>query len=167
MPLLPPPSNEKLPPKGQEILQSMKMVPNIWRTMAYAPAVLKATLDLNEAMQHDLDPQLRELAYAKASTLNHCEYCLHYHKLFARKAGLSDEQIQNLGNYQASPVYNDLQKAVIQFAEQWTVKGKVENDVLGRLKQSLTPTQLIVLAATVGLANWTNRFNVTFGIELP
>jgi hypothetical protein len=25
----------------------------------------------------------------------------------------------------------------------------------------------VTLAATVGLANWTNRFNETFGVQLP
>ena len=30
-----------------------------------------------------------------------------------------------------------------------------------------TPEELIKLAAAVGQANWTNRFNNTFGVELP
>ena len=40
-------------------------------------------------------------------------------------------------------------------------------DVLEQLKRSLSPAQLVTLAATVGLANWTNRFNETFGVQLP
>jgi alkylhydroperoxidase family enzyme len=56
---------------------------------------------------------------------------------------------------------------VIRFAEQWTRRGKAEAGVVQQLAKSLSPAQLIVLAATVGLANWTNRFNETLGIELP
>ena len=40
-------------------------------------------------------------------------------------------------------------------------------EVVERLKKDLKPSELVVLAATVGLANWTNRFNETFGIALP
>jgi hypothetical protein len=36
-----------------------------------------------------------------------------------------------------------------------------------QLSKSLSPAQLVVLAAAVGLANWTNRFNETFAVELP
>ena len=50
------------------------MVPNIFRTMGYAPMVLQATLDFDGAIQQDLDPKLRELAYLKTSQLNGCNY---------------------------------------------------------------------------------------------
>jgi alkylhydroperoxidase family enzyme len=50
------------------------MVPNIFRTMGHAPAVLQATLSLDAAIQHDLYPKLRELAYLKTSQLNGCNY---------------------------------------------------------------------------------------------
>ena len=56
-------------------LQSkLGMVPNIFRTMGHAPDILQATLALNQAIQHDLDPKLRELAYLKTSQLNGCHY---------------------------------------------------------------------------------------------
>jgi len=35
------------------------------------------------------------------------------------------------------------------------------------LQKSLSPSQLVTLAATVALAGWTNKFNTTFGVELP
>jgi hypothetical protein len=41
--------------------------------------------------------------------------------------------------------------------------GKVEQALL----QGLTPELMVLLAATVALANWMNRFNETFGVELP
>jgi alkylhydroperoxidase family enzyme len=80
---------------------------------------------------------------------------------------LSDAQIQDLERYEESAAYSDLEKAVLRFAEQWTRQGKVDPDVLEQLKTYLSPSQLVILAATVGLANWTNRFNETFAIALP
>ena len=58
----------------QGIQTKLGIVPNIFRTMAHAPQVLKATLDLNSAIQQVLDPKLRELAYLKTSQLNGCNY---------------------------------------------------------------------------------------------
>jgi alkylhydroperoxidase family enzyme len=58
----------------QKVQAKLGMVPNIWRTMGHAPAVLEASLGLNSAIQHDLDPKLRELAYLKTTLINGCEY---------------------------------------------------------------------------------------------
>ena len=80
---------------------------------------------------------------------------------------MSPQQIQDLEQYEQSTAYGDLERAVLRFAEQWTRQGRVAGDVLEQLKQSLSPAQLVTVAATVGLANWTNRFNETFAIELP
>jgi alkylhydroperoxidase family enzyme len=80
---------------------------------------------------------------------------------------LSDAQIQDLERYEQSSAYSAQEKAVLKFAEQWTRQGKVSGDLMKELAQNLSSTQLVVLAATVGLANWTNRFNESFAVELP
>ncbi len=75
--------------------------------------------------------------------------------------------MQNLEDYEQSSAYTDQEKQVLRFAEQWTQQGKADADVVAALSKSLSPAQLVVLAATVGLANWTNRFSETFGVQLP
>jgi alkylhydroperoxidase family enzyme len=92
---------------------------------------------------------------------------MHYHKAIGRKAGLSDAQIKELDAYEQSSAYSDVEKAVLRFAEQWTRQPKVAPEVVKKLAQTLTPAALVTLAATVALANWTNRFNETFATELP
>jgi alkylhydroperoxidase family enzyme len=58
-----------------QTLQSQRgMVPNIYRTMGHAPEILQATLAFNQAIQKDLEPRLRELAFLKTSQLNGCHY---------------------------------------------------------------------------------------------
>jgi alkylhydroperoxidase family enzyme len=80
---------------------------------------------------------------------------------------LSNAQVQDLDQYQESGAYTDLERTVLRFAEQWTSRGKVDGEVVAMLGRELSATQLVVLAATVALANWTGRFNETFGVELP
>jgi len=92
---------------------------------------------------------------------------VHYHKILGQRAGLSSEQIEQLDNYETSSAYTDLEKTVLAFAEQFAQRSKVEAGVVNKLKESLTPEQLVKLAATVSEANWTNRFNNTFDVQLP
>ncbi len=78
MPVLDPISDDTTSKPAQETFEKLraklKMVPNIFRTMAHAPEVLDATLTVNASFQSGLDPKLRELAYLKASLLNECHY---------------------------------------------------------------------------------------------
>lgn len=171
MPRIKPLTDDQASPQARALFDKIqgafRMVPNIFRTMAHAPDVLRATLALDQAIQSDLDPKLRELAYLKTSQLNHCKYCLHYHSAAAKKVGISEVQIEMLDDYEQSSAYNELEKLVLRFADQWTQRGKVDTEVLSALSKSLSPSQLMILAATVGLANWTNRFNETFDVHLP
>ena len=78
MPSIPPLTDEQAgsqaKPLFDKIQSAFKMVPNIFRTMSHAPKVLEATLAFDRAIEGDLDPKLRELAYLKTSQLNHCKY---------------------------------------------------------------------------------------------
>ena len=51
--------------------------------------------------------------------------------------------------------------------EQFTRKAQVDEKIMARLKEELGDEHLVKLAAAVGQANWTNRFNNAFGVELP
>jgi alkylhydroperoxidase family enzyme len=78
MPHVPPLTDAAAPDKTKGLFQAIQskfgMVPNIYRTLGHTPDVLKTTLDFSAAIQHELDPKLRELAYLKTSQLNGCHY---------------------------------------------------------------------------------------------
>jgi alkylhydroperoxidase family enzyme len=78
MPNLTPLSDAQAPDAVKNIFKGIHakfgMVPNIFRTMGHAPEVLQGTLALNQSIQQNLEPKLRELAYLKASQVNRCNY---------------------------------------------------------------------------------------------
>ena len=49
-------------------------VPNMYRSLAHAPAVLNAAMAMGQAIRSGLDPRLRELAYLKTTRLTDCHY---------------------------------------------------------------------------------------------
>lgn len=142
------------------------MVPNIFRVMGHHPKVLSGFLQLYEAIQQDLSPELRELAYLKASVCNGCAYCTHHHKTAAKTAGLTSEQIEAVVSGDESP-FDPRERAVLRFAEQLTLTTQVDEQNVDELRKFLSDPQFIVLTATVCSANWTNRFNHACGVELP
>lgn len=140
---------------------------NIFSTMAYQPDVLGGCTQINNGIREDLPEKFRELAYFKSSQVNGCAYCSHYHKQAAEKAGVSDKQLAAIANYASCDAFDDQEKAVLAYAEQLTSKADVDDATVARVKEFLNDTQLVTLAATVALANFTNRFNHGLGVELP
>lgn len=171
MPHLPPLPNDEATEAARTALEQLQAklgrVPNMYRTFAHAPRVLNAAVAMAQAIRADLDPKLRELAYLKVTQITDCHVCRHYHDALGRKAGVTEEQIRDLASYEASGAYTDLERDVLRFTEQWSRDANVASDVMDRLKQSLSPEHLVILAATVAQANFTSRFNNAFGVELP
>ena len=80
---------------------------------------------------------------------------------------MNEAQIAAMDDYASSDQFDTQEKAVLRFAEQLTRHARVDADTVSELKDFLNDAQLVVLAAAVGQANFTNRFNEAFAVELP
>ncbi len=80
---------------------------------------------------------------------------------------MNEAQIVAMDDYASSDQFDAQEKAVLRFAEQLTRNARVDADTVNELKGFLNDAQLVVLAAAVGQANLTNRFNEAFAVELP
>ena len=159
---------EKVKPVFEGMEKKIGAVPNVFRVMAHSPEMLEAFLALNATLpKTQLEGKLRELAYIKTSELNGCDYCLHHHRTLGKKAGLDDRQLAETADFESSDAYDELQRDVMRYAEQVTRHINVEDSLFNRLKQSLNDRQIVELAMTVGIANFTNRVTETLKMELP
>lgn len=171
MPHVKPLTKDQAPEAARPLLGAIEdkygKVLNIFGTAAHQPDVLKGMAAINEGMSQDLPARYRELAYFKASQINSCGYCSHYHQMAARQAGVSDEQLQAVEQFADSDLFDEQDKAVLSYAEQLTKTADVDSETVGKLKEFLDDQQLVALAAAVALANFTNRFNHGLDIQLP
>ncbi len=165
-------SNEDAPAKIKPIFDGMEkklgVVPNVFRAMAHNPAMLEAFLGLNGTLPlTELDGKLRELAYIRTSEVNGCAYCLHHHREIGKKAGLTDRQTSETARFESSDAYTPLEREVMRYAETVTRQVEVDDALFARLKEVLGDRQILELAMTVGIANFTNRVTGTLRMELP
>ena len=171
MPHVEPLSIDDAPNKSQPILKAIKEKFghsfNIFRTAAYQPDILGGMTQINDGVRNDLPEKFRELAYYASAQFNHCDYCSHYHEQAAKKAGVSESQLKAIENYQRSDEFDAQEKAVIAYSEQLTKTAQVDQETVSKLKEFLSDKQLVSLAGTVALANFTNRFNHGLGIQRP
>jgi uncharacterized peroxidase-related enzyme len=146
-----------------QLTQRSGKIANIWKLWSHSPVTLDAFIPFYKAlMKGSLDGKLRELAYIKASLVNDCPYCADSHRTTGRKAGLTDSQIQEVSNYESSALFSPLEKLVLKYAEELTRTARSSAEILQELKNHLSEEQLVELNLTIGTANLTNRFNMSF-----
>ncbi|MNL16812.1 Carboxymuconolactone decarboxylase family protein [compost metagenome] len=76
------------------VQKKIGFLPNVFPTLAHAPAVLAAYLQHSVALgKTSLSAIQKEAIFLATSQVNGCDYCLAAHTLFAGKAGLSGEDI--------------------------------------------------------------------------
>ena len=80
---------------------------------------------------------------------------------------MSERQIDETAQFETSDAYDDLQRDVLRYAEEVTRHINVDEALLDRLHASLSDREIVELAMTVGIANFTNRVTETLKLELP
>lgn len=154
------PTREQVPAAAQELFDVMKKkigkVPNLYATMGYSAAALKAMLDFEETLHHGVfNAKEREAIYLVVSQVNQCNYCLAAHSILAGMRGFSKDEILNLrrGIAADAKLY-----AVIQFAKA-IAENKANVDATIKdafFEAGYDEAALIDLAALVTLRTYTN-----------
>lgn len=138
--------------------------------IARRPLIAGATMGMESAMllSNSVDPKLKELAELKAAGMVSCEFCLDIGSALASGAGITEQQLRDLPDYQDSDAYSEVDKLVIAFAEAMTRTPAVADDlaeVRRRLAGHFSPTQIVELAMTVAWENQRARLNQSLGVR--
>ena len=87
--------------------------------------------------------------------------------VLGRGAGLDEAKLRHIGDVPLPEgVYDDAERAVVEYAQRSTRMEPITDELYGRLQQHLDQRQLIELCFTVGLSNVINRFHATFLTEV-
>src|SRR5574337_88027 len=82
------------------------------------------------------------------------------------QAGASIEKIQEVARFRESPLFNERERAALEFAERVTITGeKVDDGLFARVRQHFSEAETVELTAAVALENFRSKFNTALGIE--
>jgi uncharacterized peroxidase-related enzyme len=172
MPRIPTIAYEQADPAAQEIFDHYKQergnVPNMFRTVAYRPEILRTMIAHFRAVMETgtVGVKLKELVIVRTSQLNHCEYCLHSHTQLARRHGWSEEQIAGLAGFRTRTDFTPREKAALELAERETLDSTgIDDEFWAELRRHFEEGEIIELAAAIGLFNYFNRFNNSLKME--
>lgn len=135
------------------------MVPNLYATLAKAPAALDALLAINEAISGGgLNAKEREIVALATSQANRCQYCLSAHTLLGKNAGLSVKETElarsGTGSDGRAAAIAQLTKALIE------ERGHIALAALDDFRAAgLSESDLLEIAVNVAATTLTNYVN--------
>lgn len=144
-------------------------VPNMFRTLALVPEIMTtAAAHMRAVFNAGTVPvKLKELVTVRVSQVNACAYCLASHTALLKQLGATEETIAELEAWEASGDFTPAEKAALALAEQMTRDAKRVDDALWNdLKEHYTDSEIVELAAVIGLFNYFNRFNDALHVEI-
>jgi alkylhydroperoxidase family enzyme len=83
-----------------------------------------------------------------------------------RKAGITEQQLHDLANFESSPHFTEDEKLVLRLAVLLTrTPSNVDDESYEVLRRRFSELELVELSATIAWENYRARFNRTFALE--
>ncbi len=74
--------------------------------------------------------------------------------------GVSDEKILALAEYATSPLYSEVERVALEYADTMTITGReVSDEFFTRLRQFYTDDELVELTEIIAWENASSKFN--------
>lgn len=152
-----------------ERLERERKVPtaNLFLALANTPGILDGFLTYANAVRAaKLSPRLRELAILVVGHVTSSRYEIAHHHSHALKAGVTEEQYAAVAHFESSPLFDDAERAVMDFAKDSTLNVEVADENWHRAREYLSEQEMVELAVTVSWYNSGVRIMGALKIDL-
>lgn len=122
-----------------------------------AVAILYGVLDRKSS---PLDPVLRSLVTVRVSQINWCRFCVDINSATLAKRAGSMEKVEALDHWKDSELFDDKEKAVLEYVEAITYSDQQVNDELTRrLQEYFSEDAVVELTGLIAFQNLSSKFN--------
>ncbi|MFE9029566.1 carboxymuconolactone decarboxylase family protein [Streptomyces iakyrus] len=150
-------------------LETERKVPtaNIFLALTHAPTQLDAFLTYaNSLRSADLSPRLRELAILTVGHATRSAYEVAHHQSHGLKAGLTEEQLAAVADFEHSGLFDETERAVMRLAKESTLRVDVPEETWQAAAAHLTSRQMVELSLSIAWYNSGVRIMGLLGIDL-
>jgi len=145
----------------ERVKRQLGFLPNLFKEMSKAPAVLGVYLKGQEALsQGSLTAKEQQIVQLTVAVYNDCQYCQAAHQWFGQKMGLSQEEVQEIRSglsQQTDSQVANLVRATKLILEN---RGWIDPEELTRFEQQgINRVKLYEIIALIGLKTISNYIN--------
>ena len=139
-------------------------VPEWVKVMAHRSEILKEFTELFKAImgKGKIEPYLKwKIAYTISDALK-CPFCVDVTVKMLTKLGADQDMVEKIKERKELP---EEEKDILELVRDVTDNAHVDKpEIFERLRGKLSEAQIVEVVSVIGLFNYINRFNNTFGI---
>lgn len=140
---------------------------NLYKLLLHSPPVVEGWLHLMTAVRQraNLDARTRELVITQVAVVNGADYEYRAHAPLALQAGVTQAQLDALGNWRDSDQFDARDRAVLAYAESMTREVHVPSALFDAVAEHFDARELVELTTTVASYNMVSRFLEAMAID--
>ena len=151
-------------------MSTLGMVPNSLLTMQRVPAIAMATIQFNRAVFAPdglVDLGLKRLVGHMSSAAAGCQYCKAHTAVSATRAGIDEQKMAAVWEYETNPLFDDRERAALDFA---FAAGQVPNGVTDEIYDNLaahwSDAEIVEILGVICMFGVFNRWNDSLATTL-
>jgi len=107
-----------------------------------------------------LDPVLRSLVTVRVSQINWCRFCVDLNSATLAKRAGSMAKVEALAQWRESPLFDEAERAALEFTEAVTITGQtVSDELMSRLREHFNDDAIVELTGLIAFQNLSSKFN--------
>ncbi|MGA2412506.1 MAG: carboxymuconolactone decarboxylase family protein [Candidatus Binataceae bacterium] len=169
MALLPYVDESQASEKTKEILGNTPRKLNVARMIANASdAIFQNFSRLGNSLmtKGKLNSRLREIAILRNARVSGSIYEHTQHVPIAKSAGVTDDQLKAIDDWETAPCFGELDKLVLKFTDEVARGVKGNKETLDALKKYLGPGEIVELIMAIGFWGMVARILETTEVDL-
>jgi AhpD family alkylhydroperoxidase len=153
-------THPEVSPLVEQIIAERGSVLHLYQMLLQSPPVARGWLNHLTGIRHNssLAGDTREMVIMRVAIVNRAPYEAEQHAPIALKEGMTQAQLDELANWEASSLFSPMQRAVLAYTDAMTLQVQVPDALFADVKQHFEPRQLVELTATIATYNMVSRF---------
>ena len=116
--------------------------------------------DVLDRKRSPIEPVLRSLVTVRVSQINHCNFCIDINSATLAERSGSMDKVLALAQWRDSPLFDERERAVLEYAESMTITDREVSDALiDRLKRHFDANVIVELTGLISFQNLSSKFN--------
>ncbi|WP_454692142.1 carboxymuconolactone decarboxylase family protein [Achromobacter aloeverae] len=146
-------------PLAARIEKERGRILNLYAMLLNSPPIAEGWLNYLTAVRQKarLPARIRELMIMRVAVLNGAEYEFEQHMPFARREGLTEQQMQDLRSDDVAS-FSEAEQAALAYCDEMTRTIRVKDATFAALARHYAPQDIVDITATVAAYNMVSRF---------
>jgi uncharacterized peroxidase-related enzyme len=153
------------------VIERIGFIPVSQQVKAHKPALLRAFIELGKAVysqeQGSIPFDLKSLIGNMASKSVGCMYCIAHTASNSSRAGVDDQKIAAMWEFETSDLFSEAERAALSFAQAAAQVPNATTDAdFAALRKHFTDFQIVEIMSVISMFGYLNRWNDSMATTL-